>query len=185
MEFKHPDMTASNTNPFVQIYPRTPAKRAFATISDNETYLGVARELTKLTGDKRFEDMWRFIAEKRADVYLQRIIDGSTSLRGYQIGDLEELAKRGVPALMNTRSYPRINSYEQINESKPWFTRPGGSNSTGPKSSSSRRARISQSTVNPRTRPSTIRAPFSPPRTRRSGRNALQTGRLRRTTAAT
>jgi hypothetical protein len=38
----------------------------------------VARELTKLTGDKRFEDMWRFIAEKRADVYLQRIIDGST-----------------------------------------------------------------------------------------------------------
>ena len=78
MEFKHPDMTASNTNPFVQIYPRTPAKRAFSTISDNETYLGVARELTKLTGDKRFEDMWRFIAEKRADVYLQRIIDGST-----------------------------------------------------------------------------------------------------------
>ena len=45
MEFKHPDMTASNTNPFVQIYPRTPAKRAFSTISDNETYLGVAREL--------------------------------------------------------------------------------------------------------------------------------------------
>ena len=125
MEFKHPDMTASNTNPFVQIYPRTPAKRAFATISDNETYLGVARELTKLTGDKRFEDMWRFIAEKRADVYLQRIIDGSTSLRGYQIGDLEELAKRGVPALMNTRSYPRINSYEQVNESKPWFTKTG------------------------------------------------------------
>jgi nitrate reductase / nitrite oxidoreductase, alpha subunit len=58
-------------------------------------------------------------------VYLQRIIDGSTSLRGYQIGDLEELAKRGVPALMNTRSYPRINSYEQVNESKPWFTKTG------------------------------------------------------------
>ena len=125
MEFKHPDMTASNTNPFVQIYPRTPAKRAFSTISDNETYLGVARELAKLTGDKRFEDMWHFIAEKRADVYLQRIIDGSTPLRGYQIGDLEELAKRGVPALMNTRSYPRINSYEQVNESKPWFTKTG------------------------------------------------------------
>ena len=109
----------------MQIYPRTPAKRAFSTISDNETYLGVARELAKLTGDKRFEDMWHFIAEKRADVYLQRIIDASTPLRGYQIGDLEELAKRGVPALMNTRSYPRINSYEQVNESKPWFTKTG------------------------------------------------------------
>ncbi len=125
MEFKHPDMTASNTNPFVQIYPRTPAKRAFSTVSDNETYLGVARELTKLTGDLRFQDMWHFIAEGRADVYLQRIIDASTPLSCYQIGDLEELAKRGIPALMNTRTYPRINSYEQVAESKPWFTKTG------------------------------------------------------------
>ncbi len=125
MEFKYPDMTASNTNPFVQIFPRTPAKRAFNTISDNDTYLYVARELTKLTGDKRFEDMWHFIADQRADIYLQRIIDGSTPLKGYRIGDLEDLAKRGVPALMNTRTYPRINSYEQVQESKPWFTKTG------------------------------------------------------------
>ena len=125
MEFKYPDMTASNTNPFVQIFPRTPAKRAFNTISDNDTYLFVARELTKITGDKRFEEMWHFIAEKRADVYLQRIIDGSTPLKGYRIGDLEELAKRGVPALMNTRTYPRVNSWEQVQESKPWFTKTG------------------------------------------------------------
>lgn len=125
MEFKYPDMTASNTNPFVQIFPRTPAKRAFNSISDNETYLGVARELTKLTGDKRFEQMWHFIAEKRADVYLQRIIDSSTPLKGYRFTDLEELAKRGIPALMNTRTYPRINSYEQVQESKPWFTKTG------------------------------------------------------------
>ena len=82
MEFKYPDMTASNTNPFVQIFPRTPAKRAFNTISDNDTYLYVARELTKLTGDKRFEDMWHFIADQRADIYLQRIIDGSTGGSG-------------------------------------------------------------------------------------------------------
>ena len=125
MEFKYQDMTASNTNPFVQIFPRTPAKRVFNTISDNETYLGVARELTKLTGDKRFEEMWHFIAEKRADVYLQRIIDGSTPLKGYRLTDLEELAKRGIPALMNTRTYPRINSYEQVHESKPWYTKTG------------------------------------------------------------
>ena len=125
MEFKYPDMTASNTNPFVQIFPRTPAKRAFNSISDNDTYLLVSGELAKLTGDKRFEDMWHFIAENRADVYLQRIIDGSTPLKGYRIGDLEELAKRGVPALMNTRTYPRVNSWEQVQESKPWFTKTG------------------------------------------------------------
>ncbi len=125
MEFKYPDMTASNTNPFVQAYPRTPARRAFNTVADLETYLGVARELTKLTGDARFEQMWRFVAQGEVDVYLQRIIDGSAPLKGYRFTDLENLAKLGIPALMNTRTYPRANSYEQVHESKPWFTKTG------------------------------------------------------------
>ncbi|MBI1965304.1 MAG: molybdopterin-dependent oxidoreductase [Betaproteobacteria bacterium] len=125
MEFKYPDMTASNSNPFVQPFPRTPARRAFETAADIETYLGVARELAKLTGDQRFEQMWRFIAENRPEVYLQRIIDASTPLKGYRFEDIENLGKRGIPALMNTRTYPRINSYEQVQESKPWYTRTG------------------------------------------------------------
>ena len=125
MEFKYPDMTASNTNPFVQAYPRTPARRVFQTVSDNDTYLGVARELARLTGDPRFEQLWHFIAQGQAEVYLQRIIDGSTPLRGYRFTDLEERAKAGVPALMNTRTYPRISSFEQVQESKPWYTKTG------------------------------------------------------------
>ena len=125
MEFKFPDMTASNTNPFLQPYPRTPIKRVFPTASDNETYLGVARELAKLTGDRRFEEMWHFIAEGRADVYLQRVIDGSAPLKGYRFEDIESLGKRGIPVLLNTRTYPRINSYEQVQESKPWYTKTG------------------------------------------------------------
>lgn len=125
MEFKYPDMTASNTNPFVQVYPPTPARRAFNTVSDNDTYLGVARELAKLTGDARFEQMWKFVADDREDVYLQRIIDGSATLKGYRFEDLEALAKRGIPALLNTRTYPRINSFEQVTESKPWYTKTG------------------------------------------------------------
>ncbi|MGQ0662052.1 MAG: molybdopterin-dependent oxidoreductase [Pseudomonadota bacterium] len=125
MEFKYPDLTASNTNLFLQAYPRTPIRRAFNTVSDNETYLGVARELGKLTGDPRFEALWHFIAEGRAEVYLQRILDGSAPLKGYRFDDLETLAKQGIPALLNTRTYPRINSFEQVQESKPWFTRTG------------------------------------------------------------
>ncbi|MEK6772146.1 MAG: molybdopterin-dependent oxidoreductase [Pseudomonadota bacterium] len=125
MEFKYPDMTASNTNPFVQIYPRTPINRAFNTVSDNDTYLGVSRELARLTGDRRFEEMWQFIANNRPEVYLQRIVDGSAPLKGYRFEKLEELAKQGIPALMNTRTYPRINSYEQVQESKPWYTKTG------------------------------------------------------------
>lgn len=125
MEFKYPDMTASNTNPFLQPYPRTPIKRTFDTVSDNETYLGVARELAKLTGDRRFEQMWKFIAEERADVYLQRIIDGSAPLKGYRWEDIETRGRQGIPVLLNTRTYPRINSYEQVQESKPWYTKTG------------------------------------------------------------
>ncbi|MBF0094030.1 MAG: molybdopterin-dependent oxidoreductase [Alphaproteobacteria bacterium] len=125
MEFKQVDMTASNTNPFVQLYPRTPIKRAFQTVPDIETYAGVAKQMAKITGDDRFAQMWKFVAEDRVDVYLQRIIDGSTPLKGYKVAELEAKAKVGVPALMNTRTYPRINSYEQVQESKPWYTKTG------------------------------------------------------------
>ncbi|MEO5334632.1 MAG: molybdopterin-dependent oxidoreductase, partial [Magnetococcus sp. YQC-5] len=125
LELKYPDMTGTNTNPFIQAYPTTPLKRIFNTISDNDTYLLLARNLTKLTGDERFTQMWKFIAENRADVYLQRIIDGSTPLKGYRFDGLENLAKQGIPALMNTRTYPRANSYEQVTESRPWYTKTG------------------------------------------------------------
>ncbi|MCC6766263.1 MAG: molybdopterin-dependent oxidoreductase [Deltaproteobacteria bacterium] len=125
MEFKYPDMTASNTNPFLQPYPTTPARRAFATVSDNETYLGVARELGKLTEDERFEQMWHFIAEKKAEVYLQRILDGSAPMKGWKIEEVLARGKEGVPVLVNTRTYPRLNSWEQVQESKPWHTRTG------------------------------------------------------------
>jgi nitrate reductase / nitrite oxidoreductase, alpha subunit len=125
MEFKQPDMTASNTNPFVQPYPATPIRRAFATVSDNDTYLGVSRELARITGDSRFEDLWKFVAENQVDVYLQRIIDGSAALKGYRFTQLEALGREGIPALLNTRTYPRINGYEQVHESKPWPTRTG------------------------------------------------------------
>jgi nitrate reductase alpha subunit len=69
--------------------------------------------------------MWHFIATGEAEVYLQRIIDGSLPLKGYDVADLERDAKEGIPALMNTRTYPRVNSYEQVQESKPWFTKTG------------------------------------------------------------
>jgi nitrate reductase alpha subunit len=125
MELKYPDMTASNTNPFVQVFPRTPLRRNFATVSDMDTYAGVAKALATLTGDRRFADYWHFVDTNQVEVYLQRIVDGSAALKGYVVRDLEALAAQGIPALLNTRTYPRTFSWEQVHESKPWYTKTG------------------------------------------------------------
>jgi nitrate reductase alpha subunit len=125
MELKYPDMTASNTNPFLQVFPRTPLRRTFPTVSDLDTYLGVADALASLTGDRRFTDYWKFVRDNQVEVYLQRILDASAPCRGYSVRDLEALAAQGIPALMNTRTYPRTFSWEQVHESKPWYTKTG------------------------------------------------------------
>jgi nitrate reductase alpha subunit len=125
MEFKYPDLTASNTNPFVQVFPRTPLRRTFGTVSDLETFAGVAAALGRLTGDRRFADYWAFVTANQVEVYLQRVIDASAMVRGYDIRELEALAQQGIPALMNSRTYPRTFGWEQVHESKPWYTKTG------------------------------------------------------------
>lgn len=124
-EFKHPDMTASVTNPFLSVFPRTPLPRIFDTVSDIDAIAGVARALARSTGDRRYEDCWRFVYEGRVEVYLQRIIDASTTLRGYGFADLENRAKAGQPRLVMTRTYPRVVGWERTQENKPWYTRSG------------------------------------------------------------
>jgi nitrate reductase alpha subunit len=124
-EFKHPDMAGSVTNPFVTIFPRTPLRRLFDTVSDIETYAGVGKALAAETGDQRFADYWRFVDDGRVDVYLQRVIDASNTLRGYTFVEMEDKARRGEPVLANFRTYPKVIGWEQTQESRPWYTRSG------------------------------------------------------------
>lgn len=124
-EFKHPDLCGSVTNPFNQVYPRTPIKRIFDTVGDIDTLAGVAKKLANLTGDKRFEDYWRFVYENRVDVYLERITKTSTSLKGYTFKELHDNALKGIPSLKNLRTYPKVAGWEQTNEDKPWYTKSG------------------------------------------------------------
>jgi nitrate reductase alpha subunit len=124
-ELKYPDMTAAVTNPFLQIFPRTPLKRIHDTKGDIEVFAGVGKALAKLTGDQRFKDYWKFVYENNVEVYLQRIIDNSTTLKGYKIEELEKNAKDGIPALLMTRTYPKIMGWEQSHENKPHYTKSG------------------------------------------------------------
>lgn len=124
-EFKHPDFTAAVTNPFFQMYPRTPLNRLNDSKGDIEVLAGVGAALFKLTQDKRFFDYWRFVHEGNVEAYLQRIIDDSSALKGYKIEELEKDAKEGVPALLMTRTYPKLMGWEQSNEGAPHYTKTG------------------------------------------------------------
>lgn len=124
-EFKHPDITGSCTNPFVQVYPTTPLKRIFDTKADIEIIAGVSKALAKVYQEPRLVDAWKFVDENKVSVYLQRIIDGSFSLKGYEFDKLHEKAKEGIPALVNTRTYPRLSSLEQAKSEQPWHTKSG------------------------------------------------------------
>lgn len=124
-ETKSPDFTASVTNPFFQIFPVTPFARLHDTRSDLDIVAGVANALAAQTGDARLRDYFKFALEERPEVYLQRIIDTSTTLKGYDFGELHEKAKQGIPALLMTRTTPKTMGYEQIHDSKPWYTKTG------------------------------------------------------------
>ncbi len=124
-ELKHPDMTASVTNPFLAVFPRTPIPRIFNTIGDIEVLALVGAEMAKLTGDQRFNDYWKFVRENRTDVYLQRVLDHSTNTKGYKFAELEAKALEGVPALMNSRTTPKAVGFDQLTDSTPWYTKSG------------------------------------------------------------
>ena len=124
-EFQFPDATASVTNPFLQMFPRSGMKRIHDTRSDIEVHAGISKALGKLLDDKRFEDYWKFVHEGRVDVYLQRIMDETSMARGYDVNKLEEDAKKGIPALLMSRTYPKIIGWEQAVESKQWYNKTG------------------------------------------------------------
>ncbi|MCP5047778.1 MAG: molybdopterin oxidoreductase, partial [bacterium] len=100
-------------------------KRIHDTKGDIEVFEGVSKAMARILKDNRFLDYWKFVKDKRVDVYLQRILDHSSMTKGYQADKLEEDAKKGIPALLMSRTYPKIVGYEQTHESKPWYTKTG------------------------------------------------------------
>ena len=124
-EFKHPDATASVTKPFLQMFPVSPLKRLHDTRSDIEIFSGLSAALAKIVNDQRFYDYWKFVHDFKVDVYLQRIMDNSSMAKGFNVKELEEKAKQGIPALLMSRTYPKIVGWEQANESKQWYNKTG------------------------------------------------------------
>jgi len=118
---------ASCSNPFLQVW-KGGIKPVHDTIDDGAVFAGVARAMAAATGDARFADYFKFVSEKKAKVYLQRVFDNSTTTRGkdgpYNVDKLLAGDYGGEPgaALMLFRTYPRVPFWEQIHDSIPFYT---------------------------------------------------------------
>lgn len=117
----------SCSNPFIQVW-KGGIKPIHNSIDDAAVFAGVARALTDKTGDKRFADYFKFVTEKKAKVYIQRVFDNSTTTRGengpYNVDKLLAGEYGGEPgtALMLFRTYPRVPFWEQLHDSIPFYT---------------------------------------------------------------
>ncbi|RME93117.1 MAG: nitrate oxidoreductase subunit alpha, partial [Verrucomicrobia bacterium] len=125
VEFQDLEMTASCSNPFLQIW-KGGIKPLYDSKDDLTILAGIAAALGRLTGDKRFYDHFKFEHEGKRRVYIQRLLDTCLTTAGYKLDDIMA-GKYGPPggALMLFRSYPRIAFHEQIHESFPFYTDTG------------------------------------------------------------
>ena len=128
LEFEDLEITASCSNPFLQIW-KGGIPPVFESKDDLAIIAGIAKSLAKVTGDTRFTDYFKFEYEGNRSVYIQRLLDTCTTTAGYKLKDIMA-GRYGPPggALMMFRTYPRIPFYEQIKESQPFHTDTGRMN---------------------------------------------------------
>jgi len=127
-EFQTYEMTASCSNPFLQIW-RGGIDPVHDGRDDVRILAEAAEALGREVGDPRFADHWRFVLDDKKDgvkVYIQRILDASTTTRGYRVDDILS-GKYGEPgaALLLFRTYPRIPFYECVHDDMPFWTDTG------------------------------------------------------------
>ncbi|HXH14071.1 MAG TPA: molybdopterin-dependent oxidoreductase [Alphaproteobacteria bacterium] len=125
LEMTQYDLTASCSNPFLQIW-KGGIRPLYDTKMDGEVAALVAAKLAELTAEPRFREYFRYFHEGRSEVYIQRILDASVTTSGYKVDDILA-GKYGAPgaALMLFRTYPRIPGWEQIHESVPFYNKTG------------------------------------------------------------
>ena len=128
IERKIPDVYGACTNPFLQMITGDGVETMFDTRDDLETYMEVSDALATLTGDTRYRDAWAFRTSTGlldTKPYGQRVLNASNALKGYQWDDVLQSSRQGIPRVVLARTSPRTGGWEQINESKPWYTKTG------------------------------------------------------------
>lgn len=127
VEFEDYECAGSCSNPFLQIW-KGGVKPVHNSLDDGAVFAGVAQAFTKKFGDERYADYFKFVTEKKAKVYIQRVLDNCTTTRGengaYNVDEIIAGKYGGEPgaALMLFRTYPRVPFWEQIHDSIPFYT---------------------------------------------------------------
>lgn len=126
MEFEDLELGASCSNPFLQMWGGDGIEPLYDSKDDGMIFALVSEKLAELTGDERFRNHWKFMLEGKSAVYLQRVVDGSTTTKGYRVSDIMD-GKYGEPgaALMLFRTYPRVPFFEQVHDDIPFYTDTG------------------------------------------------------------
>jgi len=130
VEFEDYEAAAACSNPFLQVW-KGGVKPVHNSIDDAQVFAGVAKALSTKTGDRRFADYFKFVTEKNAKVYIQRVFDNSTTTLSkngpYKIDQMIAGEYGGEPgsALLLHRTYPRVPFWEQIHDSIPFYTDSG------------------------------------------------------------
>jgi nitrate reductase alpha subunit len=130
VEFEDYECGGSCSNPFLQVW-KGGIRPVHDSIDDAAVFAGVARAWAAKYDDQRFADYFKFVSEKKNKVYIQRVLDNSTTTRGkdgpYHVDRLIAGEYGGEPgaALMLFRTYPRVPFYEQIHDSIPFYTDSG------------------------------------------------------------
>jgi len=131
VEFEDLEIGGSCSNPFIQQWGGDGIKPVHDSRDDAKIFALVGQALADVTGDHRFTDFWRYIHDRKASVYIQRVLDNCTTTRGkdgpYNVERLRKGDYGGEPgaALMLFRTYPRVPFYEQIRDSIPFYTDTG------------------------------------------------------------
>jgi nitrate reductase alpha subunit len=122
MEFEGLEVTASCSNPFLQIW-KGGIKPLYDSKDDIVILAEIAAKLSQLLNDRRIADMWKFVLGGKREVYMQRMLDTCTTTKGYRLKDIMK-GKYGEPgaALMLFRTYPRVPFWEQIHDNIPFYT---------------------------------------------------------------
>lgn len=125
LEFETLEMGGSCSNPFLQLW-KGGIKPLYDSRDDVAIFAGVSRALSRLTGEGRFADHFKFATEGRPEVYLDRVLQASFTTEGYTVDDIMS-GRYGEPggALMQYRTYPRIPFWEQVKDSLPFYTDTG------------------------------------------------------------